>query len=132
MTTIGSKRRLLAAWAATAMTIALLLAALAFVIASPSLPDAWWPQTGEAFAASPSSTRPADAVPAPDAVPAAQATSSEPDVCDAIVGPAHAYCLGAPAPDAKPGLSLADSWPLGVVATGLTVLFVLRRRRRGL
>ncbi|MFE6955501.1 hypothetical protein [Streptomyces sp. NPDC057696] len=128
-------RRQAAAYAALGTVVALLIAALAFVIASPSVPSAWWPRTGDAFAASPTNpTQPAQGT--AHAEPSAPGSpAGEPDVCDAIVGPAHDYCLGAPAPEAATSnapLRLADAWPMGVLAIGITTLYILARRRRGL
>ncbi|MFD0119267.1 hypothetical protein ACFVZL_37630 [Streptomyces sp. NPDC058320] len=129
------RRRALAACTATGTVIALLIAAIVFVIAAPGVPSAWWPQTGNAFASSPS---PSDTVTTPvqgaahGQAPAAT-PSNESDVCDAIVGPAHSYCLGAPPPPAFGGkFTLTDSWPLGVLGVGVAVLFIVSRRRRGL
>ncbi|MGW6144279.1 hypothetical protein [Streptomyces sp. NPDC055140] len=133
---LWGRRRALAACTGTGTVIALLIAAIVFVIAAPGVPSAWWPQTGNAFAASPSA--PADAVTTPvqgaahGQAPAAT-PSNEPDVCDAIVGPAHSYCLGAPAPQSSSHrITLADSWPLGVLGVGIAALYVVNRRHRGL
>ncbi|GAA2349615.1 hypothetical protein OKJ48_02650 [Streptomyces kunmingensis] len=140
MTTLRwERRRQAAAYVLLGTVAAALIAALVFVSAAPGLPSAWWPQAGGAFAASPdvSAFDAGPMLPGPGAA-RGQTPSAGPvrakDVCDAVVGPAHVYCLGAPAPDAAPSRppTLADSWPLGVLAVGITVLYVLRRRRRGL
>ncbi|MFE4674480.1 hypothetical protein [Streptomyces sp. NPDC056723] len=133
---LWGRRRALAACTATVTLVALLVAAIVFVIAAPGVPSAWWPQTGNAFAASPSA--PSDTVTTPvqgaahGQAPAAT-PSSESDVCDAIVGPAHCYCLraGAPQPSNDP-ITLADMWPLGVLGLGIAALCLFNRRRRGL
>ncbi|MFF1400700.1 hypothetical protein ACFVZD_44085 [Streptomyces sp. NPDC058287] len=129
-------RRVLAARAATGTVIALLVVAIVFVIAAPGVPSAWWPQTGNAFAASPSApsnavTRPVQGA-AHGQVPAAT-PSNESDVCDAIVGPAHSYCLGAPPPKSfNDPFTWTDSWPLAVLGIGIAALYLFNRRRRGL
>ncbi|MFB7419771.1 hypothetical protein ACFC1L_34785 [Streptomyces sp. NPDC056210] len=132
---LWGRRRALAACTGTGTVIALLIAAIVFVIAAPGVPSAWWPQTGDAFASSPS---PSDAAATPvqgaahGQAPAAT-PSNESEVCDAIVGPAHSYCLGAPAPPASGGkFTLTDSWPLGALGVGVAALFIVSRRRRGL
>ncbi|MFB7421505.1 hypothetical protein ACFC18_15895 [Streptomyces sp. NPDC056121] len=132
---LWGRRRALAACTATGTVIALLIAAIVFVIAAPGVPSTWWPQTGNAFASSPSPSATATTHvqgaahgQAPAATP-----SNESDVCDAIVGPAHRYCLGAPPPPAFGGkFTLADFWPLGVLGVGIAALYVVSRRRRGL
>ena len=134
---LWARRRTAAACTATGAVIALLIAAIIFVIAAPGVPSVWWPQTGEAFASSPSGPSDAVATPAQGAAhgqaPAAK-LPRKPDVCDAVVGPAHGYCLGAPAPQASTGgqITLADVWPLGVLALGIAALCFFHRRRRGL
>jgi hypothetical protein len=133
---LWGRRRALAACTGTGTVIALLVAAIVFVIAAPGVPSAWWPQTGDAFASSPSA--PSDAVTTPvqgaahGQAPAAT-PSNESDVCDAVVGPAHSYCLGAPAPPASGGkFTPADFWPLGALGVGIAALCLFNRRRRGL
>lgn len=83
------RRRALAACTATGTVIALLIAAIVFVIAAPGVPSAWWPQTGNAFASSPSAPSDTATTPAQGAAhgqaPAAT-PSNESEVCDAIVG----------------------------------------------
>ncbi|WP_405778661.1 hypothetical protein OG512_48795 [Streptomyces sp. NBC_01378] len=133
---LWGRRRALAACTGAGTVIALLIAAIVFVIAAPGVPSGWWPQTGDAFASSPSA--PSDAVTTPvqgaahGQAPAAT-SSNESEVCDAIVGPAHSYCLGTPAPPSSGGkFTLADSWPLGALGVGVAALFIGSRRRRGL
>jgi hypothetical protein len=130
---LWARRRAAAGCTATGIVIALMIAAIVFVIAAPGVPSAWWPQTGDAFASSPSDrvTTPAQGA-AHGQAPAATPTH-ESEVCDAIVGPAHAYCLGAPPPHTSSGtFTRGDVWPLGVLALGIVTLIVLRCRRRGL
>ncbi|MFI0242585.1 hypothetical protein [Streptomyces sp. NPDC016845] len=129
---LWERRRRVAACAVIGTVVALLTSALIVVLVGPRLPAAWWPQTGDAFrASSPSPVRDAAAVHEQAPPDGASATSS---VCDAVVGPAHGFCLGAPPPAAAPDhpLALAESWPLGVLAIGITTLYVLHRRRQGL
>ncbi|NEB75968.1 hypothetical protein G3I40_12150 [Streptomyces sp. SID14478] len=134
------RRRQLGASTLLVAVIALLVAAIVFVIASPGVPSSWWPQTAGAFAASSTTTATTTSTASTGSLQgeahgqqdqlAPQQTSS---VCDAVVGPAHGYCLGAPAPNSAPhGLNLAKSWPVGVLALGLTTLYAMARRRRGL
>ncbi|MER5960406.1 hypothetical protein [Streptomyces sp. NPDC001893] len=130
------RRRALAACTGTGTVIALLIAAIVFVIAAPGIPSAWWPQTGNAFASSPSAPSDTATTPVQGAAhgqaPAAT-PSNESEVCDAIVGPAHSYCLGAPPPPAFGGkFTLTDFWPLGVLGVGIAALCLFNRRRRGL
>ncbi|MFC9614424.1 hypothetical protein ACFRLW_35370 [Streptomyces sp. NPDC056728] len=134
---LWGRRRALAACTGTGTVIALLVAAIIFVIAAPGVPSAWWPQTGDAFASSPSPPSATATTPVQGAAhgqPPVTTPSNESEVCDAIVGPAHSYCLRAPAPQASGGkFTLADFWPLIVLGIGVAALFIVsRRRRRGL
>ncbi|MGP3777044.1 hypothetical protein ACTWJ8_40050 (plasmid) [Streptomyces sp. SDT5-1] len=117
--TIHRLRRV-AAWTTVGTVLALLLTALVLVIAAPSVPSPWWPKTGAAFAATPAP--PADA---------AHREMADAAACDAIVGPAHRYCLGAPRADVpvQGRFTAADAWPLAAAAAGLTALHVATRRR---
>ncbi|MYT68344.1 MULTISPECIES: hypothetical protein [unclassified Streptomyces] len=114
------RRRRAAGFALVASVVALLITAISFVGALPGLPAMWWPKTGSAFAAAQETS--------------AHSSVHGSDACDAVVGPAHGYCLGAPAPDAVPGdlLSFAHAWPFGVLAVGIVTLVLVTRRTRGL
>ncbi|WP_406384077.1 hypothetical protein OHU25_41275 [Streptomyces sp. NBC_00117] len=133
---LWGRRCALAACTGTGTVIALLVAAIIFVIAAPGVPSAWWPQTGDAFASSPSPPSATATTPVQGAAhgqPPVTTPSNESDVCDSIVGPAHRYCLGAPAPQSTSGkFTLADCWPLGVLGVGIATLCLFNRRRRGL
>ncbi|MFE4687262.1 hypothetical protein ACFRNJ_41895 [Streptomyces sp. NPDC056721] len=103
-----------------------LVAVLAFTVAvlaviwGPGVPDAWWPQTGNAFAAE-------------HIVPATPSTAAAPesDPCDLIVGPAKAYCLRSDShiPPAKGEFCWAGALRLALALLGLAVLLNCRRRQ---
>ncbi|MGW1269792.1 hypothetical protein [Streptomyces sp. NPDC002491] len=104
-------RRLAAAasaFAAITVTVGVLVLAL-----GASLPQAWWPRTGQAFAAN-AATAPATAT-----------------ACDRITGPAKAYCeRGRHASSAgsdRDG-SGATAWRLLPAATAVGALLLWRRR----
>ncbi|MFI8769469.1 hypothetical protein ACIGN6_31820 [Streptomyces sp. NPDC053792] len=93
------------------------------VLAFTSVPAAWWPETGQAFAASHSAnTQPA------------QAPAEGSAACDLIVGPALDYCLRSVAQAAPPakgsdsGISPAQVLLLVPVALALTA--AARQRRK--
>jgi hypothetical protein len=98
--------------------LALTVAVLA-VLWGPGVPNAWWPQTGNAFAAE-------------HIVPATPSTAAAPesDPCDLIVGPAKAYCLRSDPhiPPAEGEFGWAGALLLAPALLGLAVL--LNRRRR--
>ncbi|MEU9272470.1 hypothetical protein AB0E04_44820 [Streptomyces sp. NPDC048251] len=74
-----------------------------------SLPETWWPRTGQAFASD------AAEVPA--------------DSCDRIAGPAKAYCeRGRHATSAQDGGDTAAAWKLLPAATAVGALVLWRRR----
>ncbi|MET7715488.1 hypothetical protein [Streptomyces sp. NPDC005407] len=75
-----------------------------------SVPEPWWPHTGQAFAA--------------DASPEQQ------DPCALIVGPAKAYCERGPADSASAGHHDATgaAWRLVPASPGLAALVMWRRR----
>lgn len=129
------QRRRALAGAALGTGLALLFAALALVVATAGLPSAWWPQTGQAFAASPSSTVTATTARAQSKrgeTVTPNVPKGDEAACDAIVGPAHSYCLGSRSADALPTqghLSVTASWTLGALAAGLTALLIVNRRR---
>ncbi|WP_052499820.1 hypothetical protein [Streptomyces vietnamensis] len=94
------------------------------VLALTGVPDAWWPETGQAFAASyPTPTQPA---PSP---------AKESEACALILGPAHDYCLRGVTQTAQRGPGSSGGTPerallLVPVALGLTVVLRLRRSPR--
>lgn len=93
------------------------------VLAFTGVPDAWWPETGHAFAAS----HPSRLQPAPS-------RAEGNDACALIVGPARNYCLNGGTRAAQPVSSgHAGITPEGVlllvpVAVGLTWAMRLRRK----
>lgn len=95
------------------------------LLAFTGVPDAWWPETGHAFAAShPSRTQPATS----------HAEGS--DACDLIVGPAGDYCLRSgsraaqPVPSGHAGITPGRALLLVPVAAGITLAVRLRRKAR--
>ncbi|WP_210581945.1 hypothetical protein [Streptomyces sp. GESEQ-4] len=101
-------RRLAAAASALAM-IAFVVGVL-ILAAEVGVPEAWWPDTGRAFAA--------------DARPAGQ------DPCELIVGPAKEYCeRGTTTTASAEQRSLAGAvWRLVPAGAGLAALVVWRLR----
>ncbi|MDI3408342.1 hypothetical protein [Streptomyces cavernicola] len=115
-----------------ALTVLLTAAAVAAVLVlSHGVPEAWWPQTGNAF---PRSAQPApgpEGAAAPGAKPTATAASTpahEDDPCDLIVGPAHDYCAkgksGAPS-----GFNPSAALLLAPAVIGIVVVRFLTRRK---
>ncbi|WP_455357109.1 hypothetical protein [Streptomyces sp. SYSU K217416] len=103
-----SRRLAAAASALTAIAIGVGVLVLALEV---SLPEAWWPRTGQAFAAD-AADQPADA-------------------CDRIAGPAKAYCeRGHSTTSAIPTQvsGNAAAWKLVPAATVLGALVIWRRR----
>lgn len=93
------------------------------LLAFTGVPDAWWPETGHAFAAShPSRTQ------------SAPSRAEGRDACDLIVGPAGDYCLRSGTRAALPvtgGQITPGRAPLLVpVAVGITLAVRLRRKAR--
>ncbi|MER5951204.1 hypothetical protein ABT127_34720 [Streptomyces sp. NPDC001904] len=117
------RQRRQAAAAALGAALALLLVSAVMVVATIGL-SAWWPQTGNAFAAT--------APPQPAAGAAAPHAPVDTGACAAIVGPAHQWCVGSPPPRALPansGFSLAGCWPWAVLVVGAAGVCVAVRRR---
>ncbi|WP_329583567.1 hypothetical protein [Streptomyces sp. NBC_01361] len=107
------------------LTLGVLLALTTAVLAlmwGPGVPDAWWPQTGKAFAL--------DHTPAPAHPAAARTSAGTSDVCDLIVGPAKAYCQRQDntSPDCAAGIPRAAALLLVPALLGIALL-ALRRRR---
>ncbi|MFI1508191.1 hypothetical protein [Streptomyces sp. NPDC020597] len=105
-----SRSRRLAAAASALAAIAVTVGVLVLVLGA-SLPQAWWPRTGQAFAS--------DAAPAPA------------NACDRITGPAKAYCERgrrvSSAGSDRDGSGTA-AWKLLLAATAVGALLVWRCR----
>ncbi|WP_331721517.1 hypothetical protein [Streptomyces sp. NBC_00212] len=121
MTTSEWERSRRRAQTVGALAVLTVLAAVLTVFATVGVPDAWWPQTGSAFAAGPHPT----ASPAPA------------DPCALITGLAKSSCTHAPVPSGAQqdgaGGAGADAWRLAVPAVGLVLVYAVRssgRRRR--
>jgi len=101
--------RRLAAAASVFTVIAVVLGVLVMTVGA-GVPEAWWPHTGQAFAAD---TRPADQ-----------------DPCALIVGPAKDYCARGTTTTASAGHpSIAGAaWRLVLAGAGVAALVVWRRR----
>ncbi|MCX4740829.1 hypothetical protein [Streptomyces antibioticus] len=109
MTTTSWDRSRRAAAAASALTM---IAVVAFVIAlGGGVPDAWWPHTGQAFAA--------------------DARTGHPDACASIVGPAKAYCERGTTAAAGRQDTAGAVWRLVPVAAGVAAVVVWRLRAPG-
>lgn len=104
-----SRSRRLAATASALTAIAVAVGLLVLALGA-SLPEPWWPRTGQAFATD-TATAPADA-------------------CDRIAGPAKAYCeRGRHASSAGSTQSGGDaSWKLLSAATVVGARVIWRRR----
>ncbi|GGW77440.1 hypothetical protein [Streptomyces galilaeus] len=107
--TLSRSRRL--ATAASALTMVTVAVGLLLLVLGASLPESWWPRTGQAFAG--------ESAPAPA------------DACDRIGGPAKAYCergyhatSPAPAPNGGDGAV----WKLVPTAAGVGALVIWRGR----
>ncbi|MFE3412428.1 hypothetical protein ACFXMT_30180 [Streptomyces mirabilis] len=89
----------------TAVAIGLLVLALGM-----SMPEPWWPHTGQAFAT--------------------DTHSAHQNPCDRIVGPAKAYCERGTTDSASAGghSAAGAAWRLVTAGAGLTVLVVWRHR----
>ncbi|MEH0433856.1 hypothetical protein QBB34_47695 [Streptomyces stelliscabiei] len=111
----SSRARRTATVASTLIVIAL-PAILLVLIVGPGVPQSWWPQTGQAFAAD------------------SRSSSTRQDPCDLIVGPAKEYCerghhhsgTSTAHEAARDGTHAA--WMLIPLAAGLAALLLLRRR----
>ncbi|MET7353029.1 hypothetical protein [Streptomyces mirabilis] len=99
------------ATAATSVLIVIAVAVSLLVLAlGTSMPEPWWPHTGQAFAA--------------------DTHSAHQNPCDRIVGPAKEYCERGTKNTASAGHHGAASkaWRLGTAGAGLAALIISRRR----
>lgn len=113
----SSRTRRIARAAGTLIVIALPAVLLALVVGA-GVPEAWWPQTGQAFAAG-----------------QPHAESARRDPCDLIVGPAKEYCergqrttTSSSSAVAAPHEGVRAAWMLIPPAAGLAAMAVWRRR----
>ncbi|MEU1444089.1 hypothetical protein [Streptomyces mirabilis] len=100
------------ATAAASILMAIAVAAGALVLAlRVSMPEPWWPHTGQAFATNAHS-------------------AAHQDPCNRIVGPAKEYCERGTTNSAPAGHHGAASaaWRLGTAGAGLGALVIWRRR----
>ncbi|MDQ1051868.1 hypothetical protein [Streptomyces sp. V4I2] len=105
-----AQRLAIAASALTMIAVAVAVGVLVLAIA-PSLPETWWPRTGDAFAA--------------------HSPSDSEDPCVLVVGPAKVYCERdhhAPAASSTPDRGNAAAWMLMPAATAVGALVIWRRR----
>ncbi|MEU6610272.1 hypothetical protein ABZ922_35390 [Streptomyces shenzhenensis] len=108
MTTSSWSRARRVAAAASVLTVIAVVAGAVILALGVDVPDAWWPHTGEAFAAD---TRTAHQGP-----------------CALIVGPAKAYCeRGATTTAGQPDVAGA-AWRLATAGAGMAALVVWRVR----
>ncbi|MEU9545575.1 hypothetical protein [Streptomyces mirabilis] len=106
------RSRHVTAAASVLMVIAVAVDVLVLALGT-SMPEPWWPHTGQAFAA--------------------DAHSPHRDPCDLIVGPAKEYCERGTKNSASAGHHGAASaasaaWRLGTAGAGLAALVIWRRR----
>ncbi|WP_405914579.1 hypothetical protein [Streptomyces sp. NBC_00728] len=94
--------------AATSVLTVIAVVTGAAILALGGLPDAWWPHTGQAFAAGPH--------------------PAHHDPCAVIVGPAKAYCESGAATAGQQDTAGA-AWRLGCAGAGVAGLMVWRLRR---
>ncbi|MFD4975120.1 hypothetical protein [Streptomyces sp. NPDC058424] len=97
--------------AASVLTMVAVAAGVLFLALGVSLPEAWWPHTGHAFAADQPS-----------------------GPCERIAGPANAYCergRSTPGTTFAQGSGEAAAWKLVPAATAVGALVIWRRRTPG-
>lgn len=116
MSSFSPSRSRRPAAAASLLTVIVVAAGVLVLVLSVSLPEAWWPRTGQAFAAEDRSVRR--------------------DPCGLIVGPAKEYCeRGTAASAGHHDASGTAGWRLMPAAAGLAALVLWRGRtaagRRG-
>ncbi|MGW7385311.1 hypothetical protein [Streptomyces sp. NPDC054794] len=109
MTTLSWDRYRHVAAVASVLTVIAVVAGAVLLALGVGVPEAWWPRTGQAFAAD---TR-----------------TAHHDPCALIVGPAKAYCArGATTAAAGPQDMSGTAWRLGTAGTGVAALVVWRLR----
>ncbi|WP_331765344.1 hypothetical protein OG747_52820 (plasmid) [Streptomyces sp. NBC_01384] len=109
MTTSSWDRSRRIAAAASVLTVIAVVAATVILALGVGVPDAWWPHTGQAFAAD---TR-----------------TTHHDPCTYIVGPAKAYCeRGAKTTPAGQQDVAGAAWRLVPAGAGVAALVVWRLR----
>lgn len=110
MTTSSWNRARRVGAAASVLTVLAVVAGAVILAFEAGLPDAWWPNNGQAFAASP--------------------RAAHHDPCALIVGPAKAYCeRGAtPTASAEHRDVAGAAWRLGTASAGVAALVVWRLR----
>jgi hypothetical protein len=109
MTAFSPSRSRRIAAAATVLAVIAVVAGVLVVALSMGVPEAWWPHTGQAFAAD---TRTAHQNP-----------------CARIIGRAKAYCERGTANTAAAKRDVAGGvWRLGTAGAGVAALVVWRRR----
>ncbi|WP_329296094.1 hypothetical protein [Streptomyces sp. NBC_01455] len=111
MTTSSWDRSRRIAAAASVLTVIAVVAGAVILALGVGLPDAWWPRTGQAFAA--------------DARPAHR------DPCALIVGPAKAYCERGATTAAGQQDVAGAAWRLLPAGAGVAALVVWRLRAAG-
>ncbi|MFI7405985.1 hypothetical protein ACIBW9_36895 [Streptomyces sp. NPDC049541] len=96
--------------AASVLTVIAVVAGAVILALGVGVPDAWWPHTGQAFAA--------------------DSRTAHPDPCAAIVGPAKEYCERGTATtaSAKQQDVAGAAWRLATAGAGVAALVVWRLR----
>ncbi|MGP4009974.1 hypothetical protein [Streptomyces sp. 4N124] len=113
----SSRSRRIAAVAGALIVIVLPAVLLALALGA-GVPQAWWPRTGQAFAAE------------------SHSASARQDPCDLIKGPAKEYCERGTSPTTSsaheaPRDDASAAWMLIPPAAGLAAVVVWRRRGTG-
>ncbi|MGW3911520.1 hypothetical protein ACWEBX_08310 [Streptomyces sp. NPDC005070] len=111
MTSFAPNRSGRLAAAASALTAIAVAVGVLVLALGASLPETWWPRTGQAFATN--------------------AAHTPADVCDRIIGPAKAYCehgRHSPRTRSTQGDGDAAAWRLLPAATAVGALVIWRRR----
>ncbi|MFJ8364259.1 hypothetical protein [Streptomyces sp. NPDC093984] len=112
MTTSSWDRARRISAAASMLTVIAIVIGTVILTFGVGVPDAWWPHTGQAFAAD---TR-----------------TAHHDPCALIVGPAKAYCeRGATTGTAERRDVAGAAWRLGTAGAGAAALVVWRLRAAG-
>jgi hypothetical protein len=108
MTTSSCNRCRRVAAAASVIAVIAVVAGAVILALGAGVPKAWWPHTGQAFAAT---------------------GTAHHDRCALIAGPATAYCeRGARATAAGQQDVAGAAWRLGAAGAGMAALVVWRRR----